>query len=450
MELDPKMQLALNEALSSRDQSIQRQLMALHGTQGLDAKRPKAWAEYGYPDQLTFNDFHKLYDRHGVAHGVVNVLAEKCWETNPWVIEGDEFDDKRPETPWERDLKRVLRNANVWDTMCRADVRRLVGHYAGVLLQLRDGAAWNQPVARSSRIELVKLVPAWEGQLRVKATDDDPNSETYGEPLMWTFDEAKVGSGSRSLDVHPDRIVILGDLRDGTPFLKAGYNSFINLEKVEGGSGESFLKNAARAIAINFDKDVDLANIARAHKVDMAGLQKIYDGVTRDLNRGIDATLITQGGSASPLSVAVSDPEPHYAIALQSACASVRIPSRIVVGNQSGERASTQDLAAFNSRGQGRRLKVLTPDIERLVRKFADVGVIKPIAEFAVIWDDLSEATQAEKLANAAIMADIVQKTAGSGDRAPFDSADIRDAAGLEAWAADEAPLTDTLPEGEE
>ena len=167
--------------------------------------------------------------------------------------------------------------------------------------------------------------------------------------------------------------------------------------------------------------------------------------MTRDLNRGIDATLITQGGSASPLSVAVSDPEPHYAIALQSACASVRIPSRIVVGNQSGERASTQDLAAFNSRGQGRRLKVLTPDIERLVRKFADVGVIQPIAEFAVIWDDLSEATQAEKLANAAIMADIVQKTAGSGDRAPFDSADIRDAAGLEAWAADEA-----LPEGEE
>jgi hypothetical protein len=31
----------------------------------------------------------------------------------------------------------------------------------------------------------------------------------------------------------------------------------VSLEKVEGGSGESFLKNAARLNAINFEKEID-------------------------------------------------------------------------------------------------------------------------------------------------------------------------------------------------
>lgn len=39
---------------------------------GLDAKRPNAWAQYGYKQALTFEDFQLAYDRGGAGFGVVH------------------------------------------------------------------------------------------------------------------------------------------------------------------------------------------------------------------------------------------------------------------------------------------------------------------------------------------------------------------------------------------
>lgn len=436
------LQLALNDALSERTRLALRPIDSMFS--GSDHKRPQAWLEYGYPEKPTFDDYFRLYERHGIAHGAINTLVEKCWETDPWVIEGEEKDDKAPDTAWEKDLKRVFREARIWSTMRQGDVRRLVGQFSGLLLQLRDGKTWDQPVTGGT-VALVKLIPAWQSSLTVDTWDKDVRSETYGEPLLWNFNEG--GTDGRQLKVHRDRILILGDYRDGVPFLRAGFNSFVDLEKIQGGSGEGFLKNAARQLHVGFEKDVNLADLARAHGVPLSELQALYDDVTRGVNQGVDATVVTQGASVSSLTVSVPDPSPHYSIALQTACASVRIPSRIIVGNQQGERASTEDLAAFNGRGQGRRETVLTLDIENLVRKLMAVKVLKPIERFTVMFDDLRAASQSDKLDAAVKMADINQKSAGSGEALPFTSADIRDTAGFQALdEADLPPLPDVDP----
>lgn len=438
------LQLALNEALTERTRMAFRPLDQVLGGLGADHKRPQAWLEYGYPENPTFDDFYRLYERHGVAHGAVNTLIEKCWETEPWVIEGEDKDDKAAETGWEKELKRIFRDARVWPTVRQGDLRRLVGKFSGLLLQLRDGGRWDEPVT-SSAPKLVKLIPAWESSLSVATWDEDVNSETYGEPITWNFQEG--GDKGRQLVVHRDRILILGDFRDGVPFLRAGYNSFVDLEKVQGGSGEGFLKNAARQLHIGFEKDLDLVGIARAHGVPVGELQSLYDDVTRNVNRANDATIITQGANVTPLSVSMPDPSPHYSIALQTACASIRMPSRIVVGAQQGDTASSLDIETFNARAQGRRETVLTADLEDLVRKFMAIRVLKPIGIFTVRFDDLREATQTDKLDAAVKMADIVQKMNGSGDVAPFTAADIRDVGGFQAMSDSELPpLPDTDP----
>ncbi len=429
------LQLALNDALSERTRLALRPIDSMFS--GADHKRPQAWLEYGYPEKPTFDDYFRLYERHGIAHGAINTLVEKCWETDPWVIEGEEKDDKAPDTAWEKDLKRVFREARIWSTLRQGDVRRLVGQFSGLLLQLRDGETWDKPVTKST-VALVKLIPAWQSSLTVDTWDEDVRSDNYGEALMWNFNEG--GTGGRQLKVHRDRILILGDYRDGVPFLRAGFNSFVDLEKIQGGSGEGFLKNAARQLHVGFEKDVNLQAIAQAYGVPVGELQSLFDQVTRDVNQGVDATVITQGANVSALTVAVPDPSPHYSIALQTACASVRIPSRIIVGNQQGERASTEDLAAFNGRGQGRRETVLTTDVENLIRKLMAVKVIKPIERFTVMFDDLRAASQSEKLDAAVKMADINQKSAGSGEALPFTAADIRDTAGFQALADSELP----------
>jgi hypothetical protein len=66
---------------------------------------------------------------------------------------------------------------------------------------------------------------------------------------MWQYAERLPNGSSRRVNIHPDRVFILGDYSDDAiGFLEPAYNAFVSLEKVEGGSGESFLKNAARQL----------------------------------------------------------------------------------------------------------------------------------------------------------------------------------------------------------
>jgi hypothetical protein len=444
-----QLELAVNHAIRDRQAYISRAL----GT-AADAKRPNAWREYGYPDYLQFDDFFRLYERHGIAHGVVQLLVGKCWETRPEVIEGAEKDSKRPLTAWEREFNALAKRTKLWRAFADADRRRLVGRYSCLILQIADGKAWNRPITGAVG-KLVRVIPAWEGQMRPSEWNTDPLSPNYGMPTMWAYNEAQVdpntedGTPERSVSIHPDRVVIVGDLRDGVPFLKAGYNDFVNLEKILGGSGESFLKNAARQLAVEYDKDVNLADIAKNYGVSPAELQVAFNDAARDLNQGLDVLLAVQGGTAKPLVATVPDPQQHFDIALQSACASVQMPSKVVVGNQTGERASTEDLRSFNKRAQGRRTDELSGDIETLVQHLIDKRLLSKVSEFAVVWDDLTESTQAEKLAAAKEMALINREFVGSGEPVPFSSAEIRNTAGFDNEGEALPPLPDVEPDAE-
>ncbi|PSH19836.1 hypothetical protein B7R74_12535 [Yersinia pseudotuberculosis] len=89
-----KLQLAVNHALQinsaiSESAMVRARMGLLNTGMGLDAKRANAWCEYGFKEELNFNDLYKLYRRGGIAHGAVNKLVGTCWLTNPEIIEGD-------------------------------------------------------------------------------------------------------------------------------------------------------------------------------------------------------------------------------------------------------------------------------------------------------------------------------------------------------------------------
>lgn len=424
--------LAVNHALGQAAAARSRMALLNPGGMGLDAKRGAAWCEYGFKEVLTSQDLYKLYRRGGIAHGAVNKLISTCWKTDPEVIEGDEKDDARDVTPWEKSLKPVMTKA-LWGAFAEADRRRLACRYSALILRIRDSQGWDKPVAAGGR-ELVEAIPAWEASLVPKEWDTDPQSENYGKPKAWLYQQ--VGGNGRLGDIvtiHPDRIFILGDYSaDAIGFLEPAYNAFVSLEKVEGGSGESFLKNAARQLNINFQAEgIDFNSLAAMYGVSVQELQAKFNEVAVEMNRGNDAVLVTQGATTTPLVTSVPDPSPTYNINLQTVSAALDIASRVLVGNQQGERASTEDLKAFNTRCQSRRNGDLSDDASRLVEHLMRIRVVKPIAEFAIIWDDLSEATQAEKLENAKTMSDINATSLGLGEEV-FTVNEIRTAAGYD------------------
>lgn len=425
--MNKKLQMAVNHAVN--DARLARARMGLIApSMGLDAKRSSAWCEYGFPEQITFDNLYSLYRRGGIAHGAVNKLTGNCWRTNPEIIEGEEKDETREVTPWEMKNKSIFTH-RFWRNFSEADLRRLVGRYSGILLHIRDNKDWNLPAAKGRGLE--KITVAWAGALKVKEWDSGLNSNTYGQPKMWQYTERLPNGSNRRVDIHPDRVFILGDYTDDAiGFLEPAYNAFVSLEKVEGGSGESFLKNAARQLAVSYDKEIDFGNIASMYGVSVDELQDKFNEAAREMNRGNDVLLNLQGASVTSLVSPVSDPSPTYNVNLQTAAAALDIPTRILVGNQQAERSSTEDQKYFNGRCQSRRGD-LSLEIEDFCDKLMILGIIDQINQKTVIWDDLNAQTASEMLEAAKVMADINNVSLATGE-SPFTGEEIRIAAGYE------------------
>lgn len=448
--------LALNSALGDQKMLQARQRYATsHG--GMDAKRANSWDAFGWKQDLEFQDYYRLWERGSLAHGAIARVNSKCWQDEPEIIEGDEHDKKRPPTAWEKAFKAFAKKVKLWEAVSEADMRRTVGAYSGLILQIADGKTWDQPVRGRAARKLVKIIPAWEGQLKPSAWGtDERDSETFGLPTMFSFRENDVGNdvnpasagyAGRNLEIHPDRVIILGDIVSGVPMLRAAYNDFSNIEKILGGSGESFLKNASRQLAINFDREVNLTDIATAHGVKPDQLKTIFDQVTNGLNSGIDQTVVTQAAQVTPLVATVPDPQEHFNAAIMSAAASIMIPVMIWIGSQTGERSSTEDQKDWDKTMQGRRVKQLASDIETIVERFMRLSLVPAIELTSVIWSDLSESTQKEKLENAKLMGEINNSFAATGEY-PFTAQEARDMSGHENGGT--LPVPEPLPEGDD
>lgn len=441
-----KMQLAVNAAL---DSAISRARMraAMPGV-SMDTKRPQSWCEFGWPATITAADLYNLYSRGGLAFGAVTKIVGACWKTPPQLIDGDPEDKSRQETPWERKAKRAFTPV-MWRKFADADRRRLAGRFSGIILQIADSQEWDQPVNKSQAV-IKKLIPAWSSSLKPVEIVTDRKSPNFGQPAFWQYTETSPEGGQiGSVKIHPDRIFILGDWSaDALGFLEPAYNAFVNIEKVEGGSGESFLKNAARQLNINFDKEVNLESIAATYGVKLADLQEKFNEAAREINRGNDQLLITQGASVAPLVSAVSDPSPTYDINLQTVSAALDIPSKILVGMQTGERASSEDQKYFNARCQSRR-EDLGFEVHEFVEQLQRIGVLEPKEPVSVVWDDLSEQTKTEKLTSAKLMSDINAVAISTGE-AVFTAKEIRTEAGFEPEPADGDALPDVKPPANE
>ncbi|AXF52976.1 MAG: protein of unknown function DUF1073 [Caudoviricetes sp.] len=399
----------------------------LHAGMGSDNKRTKAWCEYGFPDHIDGDMLENMWRRGGVAYGAVSKLVSNCWKTNPTVVEGGEENTATKESAIEAQFAKWAKDHRLWKAFRRADELRLVRRFSALILFYADDLKdWAKPVPKGKPLVEVRAVSS--KALKIGETDS-----ATGRPLYWNYTETTIqGAAAGVKQIHPDRIFILGDYaNDALGWLEPVYNDLVSLEKLCGGGGESFLKNASRQLAMEFDKDVDLAAIAQAHGVPLQELQEVFQEVAQDLNRGNDTVVAIQGGRVTPLVSAVPDPSPIYNTNLQNIAAGVDIPAKIIVGSQTGERASTEDREYFNARCQARRVSELTDEIQDFLAKIGAAGAFEFPAEITIAWDDLNESSRGDKLGNAKLMAEINEKAIDPADQ-PFSKNEVRVEAGFE------------------
>lgn len=395
--------------------------------------------DFGYPDQLTFGQLHKVYSRNGIAAAGVNKTVMKTWEEQPFLLEKERDGSQQggdKETTLERDIRQRFADLRLWARLADADRMSMVGAYSIVILRFADGQRFDQPVDRvSGGLDgLVEVIPAWEGQVQVSEWDTDETSQTYGQPKMYQFNESAVGNQKqpRQMRIHPDRVIVWS--KDGTvnctSALEPGYNDLLTMEKISGAGGEGFWKNAKSAPVLEVDKEAKIAEMAKAMGVGVDEVADKMDEQVADWQKGFDQLLMLQGMTAKTLGITLPSPEHFFAIALQSFAASLSIPMKILVGSQTGERASTEDASEWAKTNMSRRANETVPNVMALVSRLERVGIL-PEKDWFLDWPDLTEASIGEKIDRANKMADVNTKLKDSGEWG-FTPEEIRGAAGYE------------------
>lgn len=402
------------------------------------------YADFGYPTAPKFADFHALYERNGLARAGVDKTVAKTWQDFPFLLERPrDGGEARKETRWEKQIRERFDDLRLWQHLAEADRRGMVGDYAGVILRVGDGKALRQPVkgkVRGGLLGLVEVIPAWEGQLSVGQWDTDQTSPTYGQPLMYQFNEAAVGNSTqpRAFEVHPDRVLIWS--RDGTvngtSALKAGLNDLFAIEKIIGAGGEGFWKNAKSSPVLEVDKEANIAAMAKAMGVAPEDVADKMGEQVEAWQSGFDEMLMLQGMTAKALGVTLPSPEHFFSVAAQSFAASMMMPLKILVGMQTGERASTEDAEEWAQTNMSRRTSFVIPNIMALVRRLERFGMI-PERDWSLAWTPLTEAKPAEKMSRAVQMVTANKASVEATSERVFTNAEIRAAAG------DYEPLSD-------
>lgn len=414
------------------------------------------YRDFGFPAHLQFSQFFDMFNRNGIASAAVEKTVLKTWQSMPFLLEaerdGSQGKAEQKETKLEKMIRERFADLRAWPRIIEADRRALVGGYSGIIMRLADNRRFMEPVdAVPGGLDgLVEVIPAWAGQLEVAEWETNEADENYGHPKMFQFKEANVDPAQkqqRQFMLHPDRVIIWS--KDGTvhnrSLLEPGYNDLMTMEKITGAGGEGFWKNAKSAPVFEVDKDAKTAEMAKAMGVSQAELADKMSEQVEDWQKGFDQLLMIQGMQAKTLGVTLPSPEHFFAIALQSFAASVPIPLKILVGSQTGERASTEDANEWSQTNMSRRSQQVIPNIMGMVKRLERFGVL-PEKDWYPDWTDLTESSMSEKIDRAVKMADTNAKMQASGEIV-FTHEEIRAAVDYEPLSEAEKYVDDTTDE---
>lgn len=406
--------LVVNSIKSQRQQFVQEMLGSVN------TKHSNCWKTYGYPESPTFSDFYSMYKRNGYAKAGVEIIPDKCWQSNPW------FESKNANLV--KLLNDFSKRVNLWHNLKKLDYRQRVGQYAGLLMIVADGKELKEPVDGNYTLDSVEAVmPYYQGELYPsKQYDQDTTSERYGLPIYYTLNENGLGDKNEgtatSREVHWSRVVVwaegsTGNSIFGDSCLEAGLNALINIEKINGAGGEGFWKNARTAMQLSTESGMDLQQLAQSYSVPINELTEKINDKLKEFNTNLDSAWLTGGMKATPIVANLPQPEQFLLGNKLEFAASVKVPLTILEGNQTGNQSSQENGSTFDEQCESRRANEIDNFIlNSLVKWIYDRGMIKAkVDDLAVCWDSLLDPSLADRLENLNKLADAVGRLVGTG-----------------------------------
>lgn len=367
-------------------------------------------ADFGWPCDLSFEQFLQMYRRNSLATAAVDKTILKTWATAPelWLAP-----DKPADTPIEQDIANHFAKAGIWRALMTTDKRGMVGAYSAGIIRVRDGRPWSTPVTAATLEDILGVIPCWEAQLQVEEWEQDERLDTYGQPRLYRYDKKAVEENPQALGepfmpikVHPSRVLIWSE--DGTiagrSDLEPGFNDLIDIEKIKGAGGEGFWKSSRGAPIITAPQGMSYADVRRAMGGTSAeDTKNKLDTKLDDFQSGFDKGLMLGGMDAKVMTITLPQPKEFLEGPVQQFAASMGIPYKELIGNVTGERASTEDAKGWAQTCNSRRENLCKPVIATFVERMVAWGAVPE--GISIGWESLLEASPDEKLDRAVKMA---------------------------------------------
>lgn len=351
------------------------------------------YESFGYPLDVSTESLWGMYQRNDIASRIIRSYPSATWREEP-VIRDEEGDssEKGGEgySAFVEAVEDYFDEHKLLRTLERVDRLASIGRYGVLFLGFNDGMSPRLP--RPSKCKLLFAQPYGELGVTVSKWCSDVRNPRFGLPELYTLNaaassDARQVSPKKSITAHWTRVIHVAEYLDqddvyGSPRLLPVYNRLMDLEKVVGGSAESFWLNATRMVSISADKDSNLDDDQ------IAAMKEQAEEMAHQTRRWVVGQGITLGG----LSVEQADPEPNVTTLLDLIAGATGIPKRILIGSERGELSSAQDENNWSERTDERRRNFATPSLLRpLVDILISVGELpEPQGKWWVEWPEIN------------------------------------------------------------
>lgn len=331
-------------------------------------------AGYVQEDNLDFDHYWSRYQRQDIAGRIVDMPPKTTWRNPPTVVE--EGMDQEEGTEFTRAFGELADRLGLWNHLERADRLSRIGQYGvlfmgtpGVDQELEDPLETVQGAG-----DILYLSSFHQGDVTVKEWVTDTGRERFGQPLVYRI---KLSEGVQNFpdvekNIHYSRVIHIAEDRlsdevHGRPALKRVFNRLMDLEKITAATAEAYWQLADKILLLSIDPDVEMGSD------DRDALGEAAEEMMHDLRRQMVGSGITGqwlgGETPEP-----SDPAQLYMMLIG---AGAEIPYRVLFGNTTGERASTEDQKEWLGRIKERETNHAEPIILRpLIDRWIEVGAL--------------------------------------------------------------------------
>lgn len=301
----------------------------------------------GYPDEIFIENYWSMYQRGGIASTIVDLPAEDTWKKPPAISEPEDRTDTAFVQAWD---ELVVRH-RIWSLLTRADRLSGIGQFGVILIGVRDGRAFHQPVDRDELTgdigrDILYYRPISELRAEIATFDERISSRRFGFPETYRIGirENRVGgekgeAGSTQV-VHWTRVIHLADNKldssvYGVPRLRGSYNTLMDLLfKILGGTAEAIWLEIRKGLIIRPQEGYELTPADKAEVQNQ--IEKWVHDMARVMNfTGMEAQDV--GNSTVP------DSTGAFSNAIGIIAATTKIPQRKLLGSAQGELSAAQE-----------------------------------------------------------------------------------------------------------